>query len=167
MDGICIAVNVNELWLLFNRRSTPFCPPSNRELETPSPRLRSPGRVLENFRSFAKSFVVSTFTAQKKPVGWLAEIHLVAGAGRGEAEEPERSDGNRLYGSIADKKAVGSKSITAFYDNKKSRNLLRPRLLFLFGSGYVINLKTLLRFLHFLPFFRFKTLSVVLHFLPV
>ena len=44
---------------------------------------------------------------------------LVAGAGRGEAEEPERSDGNRLYGSIADKKAVGSKSITAFYDNKK------------------------------------------------
>ena len=62
-------------------------------------------------------------------------IQLVAGAGRGEAEEPERSDGNRLYGSIADKKAVGSKSITAFYDNKKSRNLLRPRLLFLFGSG--------------------------------
>ena len=60
---------------------------------------------------------------------------LVAGAGRGEAEEPERSDGNRLYGSIADKKAVGSKSITAFYDNKKSRNLLRLRLLFLFGRG--------------------------------
>ena len=58
-----------------------------------------------------------------------------SGAGRGEAEEPERSDGNRLYGSIADKKAVGSKSITAFYDNKKSRNLLRSRLLFLFGSG--------------------------------
>ena len=79
--------------------------------------------------------MVSTFTAQKKPVGQLAEIHLVAGAGRGEAEEPERSDGNRLYGSIADKKAVGSTSITAFYDNKKSRNLLRPRLLFLFGSG--------------------------------
>ena len=45
---------------------------------------------------------------------------LVAGAGRGEAEEPERSDGNRLYGSCADKKAVGSKSITAFYDNKKA-----------------------------------------------
>ena len=62
-------------------------------------------------------------------------IFLVAGAGRGEAEEPERSDGNRLYGSIADKKAVGSKSITAFYDNKKSRNLLRPRLLYSFGSG--------------------------------
>ena len=32
-----------------NRRSTPFCPPSNRELETPSPRLRSPGRYLENW----------------------------------------------------------------------------------------------------------------------
>ena len=46
-------------------------------------------------------------------------FYLVAGAGRGEAEEPERSDGNRLYGSIADKRAVGSKSITAFYDNKK------------------------------------------------
>ena len=76
---------------------------------------------------------------------------MVAGAGRGEAEEPERSDGNRLYGSIADKKAVGSKSITAFYDNKKSRNLLRPRLLFLFGSGYVINRKTLLYFLQNLP----------------
>ena len=45
---------------------------------------------------------------------------MVAGAGRGEAEEPERSDGNRLYGSIADKKAVWSKSITAFYDNKKA-----------------------------------------------
>ena len=27
------------------------------------------GEGLENFRSFAKSFVVSTFTAQKKPVG--------------------------------------------------------------------------------------------------
>ena len=47
-------------------------------------------------------------------------MRLVAGAGRGEAEEPERSDGNRLYGSYADKKAVGSKSITAFYDNKKA-----------------------------------------------
>ena len=35
---------------------------------------------------------------------------LVAGAGRGEAEEPERSDGNRLYGSIADKKALGIKN---------------------------------------------------------
>ena len=45
---------------------------------------------------------------------------VAAVAGRGEAEEPERSDGNRLYGSIADKKAVGSKSITAFYDNKKA-----------------------------------------------
>ena len=41
----------------------------NGESETPSPRLRSPRMVLENFRSFAKSFVVSTFTAQKKPVG--------------------------------------------------------------------------------------------------
>ena len=50
-------------------------------------------------------------------------------------EEPERSDGNRLYGSCADKKAVGSKSITAFYDNKKSRNLLRPRLLFFLVAG--------------------------------
>ena len=77
MDDICIAVNVNELWLFLNRRSTPFCPPLNRESETPSPRLRSPRRVLENFRSFAKSFVVSTFTAQKKPVGWQTEIHLV------------------------------------------------------------------------------------------
>ena len=139
----------------------------NGESETPSPRLRSPRRVLENFRSFAKSFVVSTFTAQKKPVGQLAEIHLVAGAGRGEAEEPERSDGNRLYGSIADKKAVGSKSITAFYNNKKSRNLLRSRLLFLFGSGYVKNLNTLLRFLYFSPFGPAKILSVVLHFLPI
>ena len=46
-------------------------------------------------------------------------FYLVAGAGGGEAEEPERSDGNRLYGSIADKKTVGSKGITAFYDNKK------------------------------------------------
>ena len=53
----------------------------NGESETPSPRLRSPRRVLENFRSFANPFVVSTFTAQKKPVGWLAEIHLAAGAG--------------------------------------------------------------------------------------
>ncbi|MBE6377092.1 MAG: hypothetical protein E7050_11620 [Lentisphaerae bacterium] len=48
---------------------------------------------------------------------------LVAGAGRGEAEEPERSDGNRLYGSIADKKAVWSKRITAFYDNKKKAEI--------------------------------------------
>ena len=62
-------------------------------------------------------------------------IFLVAGAGRGEAEEPERSDGNRLYGSIADKKAVGSESITAFYDNKKSRNLLRLRLLYFLVAG--------------------------------
>ena len=53
----------------------------NGESETPSPRLRSLRRVLENFRSFAKSFVVSTFTTQKKPVGWLAEISLVAGVG--------------------------------------------------------------------------------------
>ena len=36
-----------------------------------------------------------------------------------------------------------------------------------FGSGYVINLKTLLRFLHFLPFFRLKTLSVVLQKTPI
>ena len=92
----------------------------NGESETPSPRLRSPRRVLENFRSFAKSFVVSTFTAQKKPVGQLAEIHLVAGAGRGEAEEPERSDGNRLYGSIADKRRLGVKVLRRFMTIKKA-----------------------------------------------
>ena len=45
----------------------------NGESETLSPRLRSPGRVLENFSSFANPFVVSTFTAQKKPVGQLAD----------------------------------------------------------------------------------------------
>ena len=37
------------------------------------------GRI--EFQSFANPFVVSTFTAQKKPVKWLAEIHLVAGSG--------------------------------------------------------------------------------------
>ena len=78
----------------------------------------------------------SLILSNKKGLALTSPVKsLVAGAGRGEAEEPERSDGNRLYGSRADKKAVGSKSITAFYDNKKSRNLLRPRLLFLFGSG--------------------------------
>ncbi|MBE6365373.1 MAG: hypothetical protein E7053_06430 [Lentisphaerae bacterium] len=49
---------------------------------------------------------------------------LVAETGRGEAEEPERSDGNRLYGSIADKKAVGSKSITAFKESKNGFHYL-------------------------------------------
>ena len=34
------------------------------------------------------------------------------------------------------------------------------------GSGYVKKLKTLLRFLRFLPFEPGKTLSVVLHFYP-
>ena len=67
--------------------------------------------------------------------GLSCSIQLAAEVGQGEAEEPERSDGNRLYGSIADKKANGSKRITAFYDNKKSRNLLRLRLFYSIGSG--------------------------------
>ena len=37
----------------------------NGESETPSPRLRSLGRVLENFQFFANPFVSGTFTAQK------------------------------------------------------------------------------------------------------
>ena len=74
----------------------------NGESETPSPRLRSPRRVLENFRSFAKSFVVSTFTAQEKPVGQLAEIYLVAGAGGGEAGCVSKANAIDTYGSIAD-----------------------------------------------------------------
>ena len=92
---------------------------------------------------------------------------MVAGAGRGEAEEPERSDGNRLYGSIAGKKRMKEKGLRRFMTIKKSRNLLRPRLFYSIGSGYVINLNTLLRFLRFSPFGQTKILYVVLHFLPV
>ncbi|MBQ4335674.1 MAG: hypothetical protein IJC34_00585, partial [Lentisphaeria bacterium] len=41
-------------------------------------------------------------------------------AGRGETEEPERSDGNRLYGSIADKRRLGVKVLRRFMTIKKA-----------------------------------------------
>ena len=45
---------------------------------------------------------------------------MLAGAGRGEAEEPEQSDGNRLYGSIADKRRLGVKVLRRFMTIKKA-----------------------------------------------
>ena len=63
----------------------------------------------------------SLILSNKKGLALTSPVKsLVAGAGRGEAEEPERSDGNRLYGSIADKKAVGVKVLRRFMTIKKA-----------------------------------------------
>ena len=45
---------------------------------------------------------------------------MAAEVGQGEAEEPEQSDGNRLYGSIADKKRLGEKGLRRFMTIKKA-----------------------------------------------
>ena len=81
------------------------------------------GRTVADVGAVGSKSITAFYDNKKKPESFNdlgCSIQLVAEAGRGEAEEPERSDGNRIYGSIADKKAVGSKSITAFYDNKKA-----------------------------------------------
>ena len=59
----------------------------------------------------------------------------------------------KFFNHALTKRRLGVKVLRRFMTIKKSRNLLRPRLLFSFSSGYVINLKTLLRFLYFWRFF--------------
>ena len=56
---------------------------------------------------------------------------MLAGAGRGEAEEPEQSDGNRLYGSIADKRRLGVKVLRRFMTIKKPKSFTTSAVVFI------------------------------------